>query len=103
MSEEIYSTIRTIEGEAEDLITQARNKAREILEDAKRQSRSINAEEFPADETGQQRERIVQEAQKKASELIEEARGTTVRIKEQFDSNADEVVEIILKHIHGNA
>ncbi|HOO46673.1 MAG TPA: hypothetical protein PLM29_10620 [Deltaproteobacteria bacterium] len=103
MSEEIFSTIRTIEGEAEALLSQARTKARDILEDAKKQSRLINAEEFQADETQQQREKIVHEAKKKAEDLIEEARGETVRIKKQFDSNADEVVEMILKHIYGNA
>lgn len=103
MSEEIFSTIRTIESEAEDIIGQARNKAREILEDAKKQSRSIHAEEFRAGETDSQRDVIVQDALKRASEMIEEAREATVRIKTQFDSNADEVVDLILKHIHGTA
>jgi len=103
MSEEIFSTIRAIEGEAEALLSQARTKARDILEDAKKQSRVINAEEFQAGETQQEHDKIVQEAKKKAQDLIEEAKGETERIKKQFDSNVDAVVEMIVNHIYGNA
>ena len=103
MPEEMYSTLRTIEGEAEGIITGAKTRARQILEEARKQSKAITAQEFSTDEIEKERERIIEEAHKKVSELIEEARIQSTKLTEIFESQSSEAVQLILRHLQGQA
>jgi F0F1-type ATP synthase membrane subunit b/b' len=103
MPDEMYSTIRAIEAEAEDLIAQAKAKARQILEDAKKQSKAITAEDFPSEEIESEREKIIREAHERSLELIEKAKQKTTELKQRFDTQSDEVVKIILQRVKGQS
>ena len=103
MPEEMYSTLRTIEGEAEGIIAEAKTKARQILEEARKQSKAIAAQEFSTVEIEKERDRIIEEAHKRVLELIEEARETTVELTEIFDSRSADAVSLILRHLQGQA
>jgi len=103
MPEEMYSTLRTIESEAEEIIAQAKTKARQILEEARKQSKAITAQEFSTDETEKERERIIEEAHKRVSQLIKEAREKSTGLTEIFESQSAEAVKLILLHLQGQA
>ncbi|HHO76891.1 MAG TPA: hypothetical protein ENN05_10755 [Deltaproteobacteria bacterium] len=101
MPEEMYSTLRTIETEAEGIITEAKTKARQILEEARKQSKAISVQEFSTDEVEKERERIIAEAHNKVSELSEEARETATKLTEIFESQSSDAVKLILEHLQG--
>jgi vacuolar-type H+-ATPase subunit H len=103
MPEEMYSTLRTIEGEAEGIITEAKTKARQILEEARKQSKAITAQEFSTDELEKERERIIEEAHKGVSQLIEDARKQATKLTEIFETQSAEAVKLILRHLQGQA
>jgi vacuolar-type H+-ATPase subunit H len=99
MSEEIYSRIEEIDREAERLIAEAKIKAKQILEDAQRESNEILSGELSGDEIREEQNKIIRAAQEEANKQVEEAKQGALDLKKRSLSKADEVLKMIVNDV----
>jgi vacuolar-type H+-ATPase subunit H len=99
MSEEIYSRIEEIDREAERLIGEAKIRAKQILEDAQRESNEILSGELPVDEIRGEQDKIIRTAQEEANQQVEEAKQKALDLRKRSLSKADEVLKMIVNNV----
>jgi vacuolar-type H+-ATPase subunit H len=99
MSEEIYSRIEEIDREAERLIAEAKIKAKQILEDAQRESNEILSRELAVDEIRREQDKIIRAAREEGNRQVEEAKQKALDLKKRSLSEAGEVSKMIVNDV----
>jgi vacuolar-type H+-ATPase subunit H len=99
MSEEIYTRIEEIDREAERLISEAKIKAHQILEDAQRESNEILSGELAVDEIRREQNEIIGAAQEEANKQVEEAKQKALDLKKRSLGEVDEVLKMIVNDV----
>ncbi len=96
-TEEMTSSVETIEIEAEKMLEEARSRANEILRKANEEASKILLTKMPLDEVKTECEQIVNKATKEADQEIEESKRKAAEIK----TASNKKVEGIAKRIAG--
>jgi hypothetical protein len=99
MTEEIYSRIEEIDREAERLIAEAKIRAKQILEEAQRESNEILSGELVLDQLWEEQTQIIRAAQEEANHQVEEAKQKALDLKKRSLSKADGVLKMIVNEI----
>jgi vacuolar-type H+-ATPase subunit H len=99
MSEVIYTRIEEIDREAERLISEAKIKAHQILEDAQRESNEIFTRELAVDEIRGEQNKIIRAAQKEGGKQVAEAKQKVLDLKKRSLGKADEVIKMIVNDV----
>ena len=96
---EVTSSVETIEGKAEKVLEEARNKANAILLQAKEGAAQLLAAEMKTDEVKGENARIIAAAKKEATKRVEAAKKEASLIRSEASKkvakNAERIVSII--------
>jgi vacuolar-type H+-ATPase subunit H len=98
-SGEIHSRIEEIDREAEGLIVEAKIKAKEILEEAQRESNEILSRELAVDEIREEQDKIIHAAQEEANRQVEETKQKVLDLKKRSLNKAGEVLKMIVNDV----
>lgn len=101
MPQEIHTTIETIEADAEKVVEEAREKAKQILVAAKAEAKGILSSELPMEEIQMEQDRIIGAAKEEASEQVEESKRMVSQLRASAKKKGDEAVRLIVNRIKG--
>ncbi len=100
-TEEMTSSVETIEIEAERILEEARNRANEILLKANEEASKILSSKLPMDEVKTECERIIHKARGEADKKVEEAKKKTSEIKTEVGNKVDKITKHMVSNITG--
>ena len=100
-TEEMTSSVETIEAEAERVLEAARGKANQILLRANEEASKILSSKLPMDEVQAECERIIDKAREEADKKVEDSRKKASEIKTEVASRADKITRRIVRNITG--
>ncbi len=103
MPEEITSSVEAIEVESEKILEEARNRAREIILEAREESRNILSSQLPLHDVKPECVRIVNEARAEADKRIEDSEKRVAEIRINANKKAKEIMELIVSIIAGRS
>ena len=99
--EEISSSVKTIEAEAERILELAKKRANEILLKAKEESHQILSSELPMEEVNAECRKIIDKAREEADRKIGDSRRKTMEIKTKADNKVEEIAQRMVSIITG--
>lgn len=100
-TEEMTSSVETIEVEAERILEEARNRASEILLKANEEANKILSSEPPMNEVKAECERIIHKAREEADKKVEDFRKKASEIRATAGKKVDKITERIVSNITG--
>jgi len=103
MPEEITSSVGSIEAEAEKILEEARNRAREIILEAKEEAKKILSSDLPLNEAKDECVKIVNDAKAEADRTIEDADKKAADIRNNADKKAKDIVELVVNTVAGRS
>jgi len=100
-TEEVTTTVGTIESEAEKLLEQAGARAAEILLKAKEEASKMLSSELPMEEIKAECEKLIRKAQEEASQKTMNAEKKAAKIKANAEKKVEEIAKRIIDTITG--
>lgn len=99
--ETIPSNIETIETEAEEILEAARNKAKEIILEAKKEARKISSAHLSLDDINTEAIQIKNRAKEEAAKKVESSHLEASKLEAHANDKVNQIVEHILKVVTG--
>jgi len=99
--ESITNNVESIEGEAEKILESAKNRANEILLEAREKAKKISSSQLNTDEVKAQSISIVHSAKEEAEKKVEASRLESSKVEAHASDKVDEMVEYILNIVTG--
>lgn len=103
MPEEITSSVGSIEAEAEKILEDARNKARDIILAAREEAKKILSSDMPLNEAKDECVKIVNDARAEADRRVEDAEQKAAEIRKNADRKAREIMELVVNTVAGRS
>jgi len=100
-TEEMTSSVETIEVEAEKVLEEARNRSNEILLKANEEVSKILSSELTVDEVKTECEEIIRKAREEADRKVEDSKKKASEIRATIGKKADKIAERIVSNITG--
>lgn len=100
-SDQVSTSVASIESKAEDILESARKKAGDIISKAKNEAKDIVSCKPPVEDFKKESEGIVQKAKDSAVKAVQDAEGEYDRIKKVAEPKISEVTERILNIVTG--
>ena len=101
MPNEVASSVKAIDVEAEKILEEAKTRANEILREVREEAKAILSSQPPMDDVKEKYERIIHEARAEADKKIEESRKKASEISTSADREVQKVAERIVDIITG--
>lgn len=103
MTNEITNSVEAIEAEAQKILEEARNRAREILLEGKQEAKRIFSSQLPLDDVKSKCVRILNEAKAEADRKIEDSEKRAAEIRISADKKAEEITELMASIVTGRS
>jgi vacuolar-type H+-ATPase subunit H len=103
MTKEITTDVEALEAEAEKILTEARNKASEILLKAKEDAKKILSTQLPLTELKTECDKIVSKARAEANEKIKDSEKKAAEISINADKKVKELTKLVVNIVRGRS
>ncbi len=103
MTTELTSNVEALEAQAEKILSEARDRASQIILQGKEEARKILSSQLSLDEARAECERILSEARTEAGRKIEESQRKAAAIRAKADEKVGELTELVANIVRGRA
>jgi vacuolar-type H+-ATPase subunit H len=103
MPKEITSSVEVLEVEAEKILEEARNRANEIIIEAKEEAKKILSSQLSIDEIKTECDKIVSKARAEANKKIKDSEEKAAEISINADKKVKKITELVVNIITGRS
>jgi vacuolar-type H+-ATPase subunit H len=103
MPKEITSSVEVLEVKAEKILEEARNRANEIIIEAKEEAKKILSSQLSIDEIKTECDKIVSKARAEANKKIKDSEEKAAEISINADKKVKKITELVVNIITGRS